>query len=93
MYLRVVANSLIFSLAFFLPTLRSVRALGDWSDSSSKWKEHPEAAKQLNWSPDENDGSFHITVEDLIKHFVAVNTWYATLRPPSLSHLCLCHRL
>ncbi|CAE7800651.1 DEK1 [Symbiodinium sp. CCMP2592] len=41
---------------------------GDWGDSSEKWKEHPEVAKEVNFQK-RVDGVFWMTIADFCKWF------------------------
>merc|ERR1711865_977486 len=45
---------------------------GDWGDASSCWTEHPDIAKQLNFSGIEDDGIFWMTYADFVIHFCGV---------------------
>ena len=66
--LRVFEEGNIKLVQLRNPWGNSHESLLDWCDSSSKWKEHPEIAKKLNWTSDA-DGLFWISWKDFIQIF------------------------
>ena len=44
---------------------------GDWCDSSEKWTEYPEVAKEVNFKP-RVDGIFWMTIQDFCTYFTLV---------------------
>lgn len=45
---------------------------GDWSDSSSKWTEHPAVAKAVGYV-NKDDGAFWMSWDDVVQHWTSIN--------------------
>jgi hypothetical protein len=54
---------------------------GDWSDGSAKWRQYPEVAKQLGYTP-LNDGLFWISWEDFTQIYDTIIRMPKTMSEP-----------